>query len=96
MLGQLQHVAGALAQRRQRDREHREAVIEVFAETTLLHGGGEVLVRRGHDPDVHRLVAGGAEATHHAVLQNLEQLGLQRFREEPDLVQEDRAAVRGL
>ncbi len=96
VLRQLDHVADALAQRRQGDREHREAVIEVFAEATLLHSGGQVLVRRGDDPDVHWLVARGTEAAHHAILEHLEQLGLQRFRQEPDLVQEDRAAVGGL
>jgi hypothetical protein len=68
-------------------------VVEVLAEASLLDGHREVLVRRGHDPDVDRLVAGSAQAADHAVLEDLQELGLERLGEEPDLVEEDRPAV---
>ena len=96
VLGERDDVAAALAQRRQRHREHGQAMVEILAEAPLADGDAQVLVGRRHDPHVHGLVARGAEPPHHAVLQHLEELGLQRLRQQPDLVEEDRAAVGGL
>ena len=69
-------VVAALAQRRQRHREHGEPVVEVLAEAPLADGGAQVVVGRGQDPDVDGLVAGGAEAPHAALLERLQQLRL--------------------
>ena len=44
----------ALAQRREPDGHHREAVVEVAPEAPLLHGAAEVRVRRGDDAHVDR------------------------------------------
>jgi len=43
-----------------------------------------------------RLAPDAAEPAHHVLLDHLEELGLERFGEEPHLVEEDRAAVGGL
>jgi hypothetical protein len=89
-------VGAALAQRRQRERQHRETVIQVLAEAPSVDRRLQILVGRGEDPDVDRLVACAAQPAHGPLLEHLEQLRLQPFGEEADLVQEDRAAVGGL
>src|SRR5207302_5949390 len=55
-----------------------------------------VLVGGRENPHVHGFVNGGPEPPHGALLQHLEELRLQRLGEEPDLVEEDRPAVRRL
>jgi hypothetical protein len=83
----------ALAQRRQRDLEDVDPVEEVLAE---LAGGppcGQVLVRRGDDPDVDLDRLGAADRRERALLQHPQQLDLQRRRHVADLVEEEGAAV---
>ena len=96
VLRQRQDIASPRAQRRQGQRQHRQPMIEVLAEPPRAHRSPEVLVRRGENPGVHRLVARGPEPPHRPLLEHLEELGLQRLGQEPDLVEEDRPAVRGL
>jgi hypothetical protein len=96
VLGQPHHVALALAQRWQRQREHGEPVVEVLPEAPGRDGGAQVLVGGGDDPDVDGLVARATEPPHRALLDHLQQLGLHRLRQQPNLVQEDRAAMRRL
>ena len=96
MLGQYQDVRAALAQRRQREREHRQPVVEVLAKAPSLDGRFQIFVGRGQDPDVDRLVACAPQPPHRPLLEHLEELRLESLGQEPDLVQEDRAAVGGL
>ena len=77
-------------------REHGEAVIEVFAEPPRLHRFREIVVRRGDDRDVDGLASRAAETADRALVDDLEELGLERVGQERDLVEEDRAAARGL
>ena len=51
-VGQLEDVVEPLAQRRQRDLEDAEPVVEVLAELAALHRGVQVAVGRGDDADV--------------------------------------------
>ncbi len=92
-LAQERDVGAPRAQRRQGQRQDRETVVEVRPEPSLLDRLGKVGVRRADDPRVGRLVAGASQPPDHALLQHLEELGLERLRQEADLVQEDRAAV---
>ena len=71
-------------------------MVEVVAETALGDGGSKVGVGGAQDPDVGRLSARAAEATHGAVLDGGEQLGLDGRGEEGDLVEEKDAAVSGV
>jgi hypothetical protein len=96
VLGQGEDVRAALPERRQRDGDDGQAVVEVLAKAPRADGGLQVFVGRGDHPHVDVLVAGGSEPTHTALLQHLEEFGLQPLREEADLIQEDRAAMRGL
>ena len=79
MLGQHQDVLAALAQRRQREREHGEPVIEVLAEAPSLNRCLQIFVGRSQDPDVDRLVARAAEPAYRPLLEHLEELRLEPF-----------------
>ena len=96
VVGQRPDVRAALAQRRQREREDGQPVVEVLSKAPLTDRRPEVLVGRGDDPHVHGLVPGGPEAPHRALFQHFEELRLERLGQEPDLVEEDRSAVRRL
>src|SRR5438093_46824 len=96
VLGERQDVARPLAQRRQREGEHGQAMVEILAEASALDRRSEILVGRRQDPHVDVLVARRAQPAHRALLEHLEQLRLERLGEEAHLVEEDRPAVRGL
>ena len=93
VLGERADVARAIAQRRDDDRKHRQAVVQVFAERLRLDHRRQVAVRGGDDPDVdvHRPLA--ADADHFAVLHDAQQAHLRGERQLADLVEEQRAAV---
>ena len=95
-LRQHQDVAAALPERRQRERQHREPMIEVLAEAPLAGGRLQVEIAGGDDAHVHRLAPGGAEPAHDALLDGGQELGLGGFVQEPDLVEEEGAAAGGL
>src|SRR5262249_24062993 len=86
-------VVAALAQRRQVDGEDVQPVVQVWPELPLLRPRLEVAVGGGDQPHVgaDRLVA--ADALERLLLQDAQQLGLQRQRHVADLVQEQRAAA---
>ena len=54
MLGQHANILAALAQRRQHDRKHEHAMVEVLAKRSLPHLLLEIAVRRHHHAHVHR------------------------------------------
>ena len=91
--GEHGHVLGSLAQRRQRERHHAQAIEEIRAEAAGGHLAGEVAVGRGDEPHVDRLGLGRAERANLALLDRAQQLRLQRQRQLADLVQEQGAAV---
>ena len=86
-------VLAPIAQRRDLDRDHVEAVEEVFAESPFGDARPQVAVGRGDDADVdlERLVA--ADALERPLLQEAKELHLRRRRDLADLVEEERAAV---
>jgi hypothetical protein len=71
-------------------------MVEILAEAAHPQRLREVFVCRGDDPHVDGLGAGAAEAADDSVLEDLEQLRLQGRREHPDLVEEQRPAMRQL
>ena len=91
-----QDVGSALAKRRQLHGHDREAMIEILAESPGANRGGQVLARRREHPRVGRLGARAAKPPDRTILERLEQLDLQRVRHQPDLVEEDRAAMSDL
>ncbi len=86
-------ILGALAQRRQPQAHHREAVEEVGAEGALVDRQPQVAVGGGDDARVDGLVAAVPHRLDLPVLQRAQQLGLGRGGELADLVEEERPAV---
>lgn len=54
MVHQQLHIAVTLTQRRQGNRDNIEAVIEILAEFTFTDKLFQILVGRGHNPDIDR------------------------------------------
>src|SRR5262249_53528188 len=86
-------VLPALPQRRHRQRDHAQPVVEVLAEATRRGLLLEALVGCGDDADVDGDRPGPADALELALLQHAQQLDLGRGRELPYLVEEDRPSV---
>jgi hypothetical protein len=96
MMRQQGRVAFALAQRRDRHHDLGQAVIQVLAEAALRAQFLQLLVGRADDAHVDRDLLVAADALDHALLQEAQQLGLQRHRQVADFVEEEGAAVRQL
>jgi len=91
-----ENVAAPLAERRQADVHHRQAVIEVFTEAAHADCRRQIFAGRREHQRVRRFGACAAEAPHGAILDRLEQLRLRRVGHEADLVEKDRPAMRHL
>ncbi|MCY1351773.1 hypothetical protein D9M69_380490 [compost metagenome] len=91
--GQRQDVGGPLAQRPPGQREHRQAIVEVFAETPRRHFAGQVAVAGGQHADVQADRPARADPLHLPLLQHAQQLGLQAQRHLGNLVEQNGAAV---
>ncbi len=89
-------VLAALAQRRQADREHRQAVVEILTERVLAHLELQVAIGRGDHAHVDLARTRVADGHDLALLQHAQQLRLHAQRHLADLVEEDRAAARRL
>ena len=96
VLHQHREIPAARAQRRDLEIERVDPVVEILAEQPVGDARAQVAVGRRDDAhvDLHRVVA--AERLDRPLLQHAQQLGLRRQRQLRDLVQEQRAAVRGL
>src|SRR5687767_8708015 len=93
VLGEDGDLLGAVAERGNEDVDDVEAIVEVLAEAALGHRALEVLVGGGDHADVDLDVAAGAQAGELAILQDVQELGLQGQGHLADLVEEDGAAV---
>jgi hypothetical protein len=92
-LRQQQRVAFALAQRRQRHRQHVKAEQQVAAEQAARHEGVEVGVGGGHQAQVGLLDARAAQGAVAVVLRKAQQRRLRTRAQRVDLVEEQRAAL---
>src|SRR5690606_32358805 len=86
-------VAGAVAERRERDGDDREPVVQVIAQLARLESLLHVLVGGGDDADVHADLLLAAEAAEGALLEGTQELDLDVRLHLGDLVQEERPAV---
>src|SRR6266496_6248823 len=64
-------------------------MVEVLSEAMSPHQRRKIRVRRADDGHVDGLAPRGAQSPDAAILQNLQQLGLQRWREQSHLVEEE-------
>ena len=83
----------AIAQRRDEDRDDRQAIVKILAEVAFAHGFFQIAIGRGDDAHIHLHVAHAADAADDLVFQHAQQLGLQQRREFADFIEEQRAAV---
>ena len=81
-----------LAQRRQIERHHVQAEIEVLAEPLRPDHLGQILIRGGQQPGVGVDRRRSAHAHQHLLLQHAEQLRLAAEAQVADLVEKQRAA----
>ena len=90
---QQRDVFALAAQRRQRDGNDVETIVEIFAETVLGHQLREIGIRCGDDADVDFDHIDGAKPHEFFFLDHAKELGLSVEVDVPDLVQKDRSAV---
>ena len=93
MVDQQRQVLAPLAERRERDGHHVDAVVEVLAEATVAHQGLQIAMGRGEEPHVDRDRPARPDALELALLQDPEQLHLQVGGQIADLVEEQAPAV---
>ena len=93
---QQRDVVGALAQRRQRDLEDGEPVVEIGAEPAAVDVGAQVAVGRGDHANVDGDARRAADPLHGPALEHAQELRLQIEIEVADLVEEHRAAAGAL
>ena len=93
MVHQYRDVLAPFAQRRQRDRQHVQPVVEVLAELAFGDHLFEIALAAGDDADVHGNGARAAEPLDGAVLQHPQELHLHRQRHVVDVVEKDGAAL---
>ena len=91
--GQRGNVFHTLAQGGQRDREHIQAVVQVFAKLFIGHGLQQIFVGGRNDPHVDLALAGISHRLDDSLLQRAQNLGLQRQRHVTDLIEKQRAFV---
>ena len=88
-------VGGTIPQGRDVDRHGAHSVVEVRAKASLIDEGREIGVRGGDESKVDGLLLGGPDRPDPSRLECAQELRLDRERELTDLVQEQRASVRG-
>jgi hypothetical protein len=91
---QLRDVVATLAQRRQPNDHHAQAVIQILAKALIGGGAFEVDVGGRHHARVGVDRALPADRAHLAVLKDAQQLDLHRRRRLADLVEKDGSTVR--
>ncbi len=95
-VGQDRDVLGALAQRRHAQRQRSDPEVQVAAEPLRGDQSVQIVVGRGDQAHRDRALADVAEPAEPLVLQDLEQLGLDREVHVADLVEKQDPAVRDL
>ena len=76
MIGQQRDIALAIAQRRQRDGEHVDAVVQILAKRPVLHLLFEIAMRGDDDADIHSNGSRSADALDFAFFENAQQFRL--------------------
>ena len=96
MRGELADLVDALAERWHDEGHAVEPEVQIAAEPALLDLALEVAVGGGDEPDIDRARPERAEALDRVLLEDTQQLHLDRRRELADFVEEHRAAVGAL
>src|SRR6185436_15623055 len=91
-IGQEQDVVPALAQRRQADLEDVEPVVEILTKLVALHGRREIPIGGRDDPHVRLERPRAAQTLEFTLLQNAQELRLERQIQFSDFVEKEQAA----
>src|SRR4029453_7978466 len=83
-------VAGAVAERRHRDRKDRQAEEQILPEASPGNPGAESAIRRRDETHVHLYGGRPTDALESPFLQRAQDLGLKRQRQITDFVEEER------
>ena len=86
-------VVAAIAQRRQVQLEHAEAIVQVFAKSFVADVLLQILIRGGDDAHIDADFLGRADGQERMAFQNSQQLGLAFQRQLADFVEKQRAQV---
>ena len=89
MLHEQRHIVFAIAQRRELDVNHMQAVVQIFAEASFFHQLAQIHVGGGDDAHIHFDHVHPAEAHELAFLHHAQQLGLRLEGNVADFVEED-------
>ena len=92
-MGQQGGIADTGAQRGNIDHYFGQAVIQIFPEAACFAEGTQVLVRGTHNADIDRYFLATTDALNGSLLQEPQQLGLQRKRQIANFVQHQGAAI---
>ncbi len=94
IFNEVRNIIAAVAQRRERDADHVDAVKKIGAESARLDFLLQLSVRRADYARIHSFLFVVADAREMAVLQDVQQLRLQARVELGDFIKEKRAALR--
>jgi hypothetical protein len=96
MLDEQRHVLAPLAERRQADVHDVQAIVKILAERALAHEISQILVGRRDHARIDGDGLGAADRPDLPLLEHAEELDLEAHRHVADLIEQERAAVRGL
>src|ERR1700745_3384972 len=91
MFRQGDDIRASLAQRRNGNADHVQAIKQIFAEDAFTYGSLEIAIGGGENAKVAANCFGAAHALKGALLQDTQQFRLQGWGEFADFIQEDRA-----
>ena len=95
VIGENRDVLDTLAKRRQRDREHIQTIEQILAQRLVADGLARIAVHRRDESNVdNRVLLLAADATQNTVLNDAQQLRLQRKRHLGEFVEEECSTIR--
>src|SRR5262249_47443764 len=97
MIRENRNVLHPISKWRQRDADYVQAIVQILTQMLALDRFTWIAIRRGHETHVDDgIMLLTADTTNHAVLDDAQQLRLQRQRHLGELVEEERSTVRHL
>src|SRR2546427_12180991 len=93
MLDEQRNILAALAKRRKFEGDHVQAVVEIFAKTTVTHQAEQIDIGCSDDAHVHLDILRAAQAHEFAFLDNPQQLGLRFEANGRNFIEENGALI---
>src|SRR5580704_7993156 len=93
MIEEQGNILAALAQRRQLEGNHVEAMIQILAKAAIAHKAQQIDIRRGDNAHVHFDIFSATQAHEFAFLDHTQELGLRLPAYRGNFVEEDGALI---